>query len=253
MKKYFIQSGILKVTIVITVLILAVLAYQFKSALHCIAVSNSNFVKIENNIYFDPAISEEDHRLILDNITQAKQRVAELLGSCSADPVIIVCNDSATGKKYGMKNKTGITQKTIAGSYIVLGEDGVNVDVIAHELTHSELAHRLGGIRGLRIPVWFDDGLATQVDNRPQYSESEWLRRTENGTKLVSIHELDSPKEFYVNDLETRILHYTLAKHELKRWLAVVHQEGLLQLIEGVNNGEDFYNIYCRIELEKAE
>lgn len=215
------------------------------------AISNSNFIEIEKNIFFDPAIPTDRYKAILSNRMQAKERVAGLFGSFKADPVLIVCNDSTTGKKYGMKNKTGITQKTIIGSYIVLGKDGINADVIAHELTHSELAQRLGGTKGLKVPVWFDDGLATQVDNRPQYSESEWLRRTENGTKLVRMHELDSPKQFYVSDLDTRIFHYTLAKHELGRWLAIVHQDGLLQLIDDVNKGEDLYTVYSRIELEK--
>lgn len=249
-RKYIKRKRFINITIAIAIVILTVLTFQFKSVLNCVAVDNSNFIRVEKDIYFDPDIPTDSYKMILSNIKQAKERVAGTFGSFNAEPVIIICNGSATGKKYGLKNKTGITQKTIIGSYIVLGEDGTNVDVIAHELTHCELAGRLSGIKGLKVPIWFDDGLATQVDNRPQYSEREWLRKTENGTKLIRMSELDSPKQFYVSDLETRRLHYTLAKHELSRWLDIVHQEGLLQLIDNVNKGDDFYTVYKRIELE---
>ncbi|WP_332368176.1 hypothetical protein [Spirosoma telluris] len=45
-------------------------------------------------------------------------------------------------------------------SYLILGPDGNNTDVIAHELCHDELFARLGWWRVKRqIPQWFNEGL----------------------------------------------------------------------------------------------
>jgi len=44
--------------------------------------------------------------------------------------------------------------------------------------------------------------------------------------------------------------YYTLAKHEVNRWLDIVQQEGLLRLIDDIKKGEDFYAVYNRIEFD---
>lgn len=222
-------------------------------AFNCYAISFSDFKEISKNIYVQPNTVDGDISNILNTISKSKDTVAQLYGSFNAKPVFIISKDPTTIKKYGVENRTGATQRTIFGSYIVLGPDGLNPNVISHELTHSELAYRINKSKITKIPIWFDEGVAVQVDNRPQYSEEQWVKKTENGVKVPNMRNLDSYTQFYVSDLDTRVLNYTLAKHEVHRWLSVVGQKGLLQLIEDVNNSYDFYKSYNTIEAEKIK
>lgn len=72
------------------------------------------------------------------------------------------------------------------GYYVVIGPDGFNEDVIAHELLHSELRTRLKNKD--KVPEWFDEGLATVVDHR--YIRNEYL-------SLDHINDLSSRDAFY--------------------------------------------------------
>jgi len=54
----------------------------------------------------------------------------------------------------------------------------------------------------------------------------------------------------YLGVLMQNLQYYTLAKHEVNRWLDIVQQEGLLRLIDDIKKGEDFYAVYNRIEFD---
>jgi len=249
-RKFLTKKRVMIIISIIVCMLFLISFIKFKNQFNCFAVVWSSFNKIDRNIYVQPNISDQNRKMVLDNISKAKDRVVKLCGSYNAKPTIIVCEDANMRKKFGMKNSTGMTQKTIVGTYVILGPDGMNIDVIAHELIHSELVYRFGWFKSIKTPIWFDDGLATQVDYRPQYSESEWINKTDNGRKVLEMSELDSPKQFYVSDLNTRILHYTLVKHELHRWLSIVGQNGLIELFDEVNKGKDIYKVYNEIESE---
>ena len=54
----------------------------------------------------------------------------------------------------------------------VFGPAGQTVDVLAHELAHAELLQRVGYFTmEFCVPAWFDEGLAVQFDERPDYKE----------------------------------------------------------------------------------
>ncbi|AZV58018.1 hypothetical protein [Clostridium sp. AWRP] len=251
MKKTIIKSSI--AFIVIFALFFIASSKSTVHALNCYTVSLSNFKEVSKNIYVQPNTSDKDVNNILSTISKSKNIVANLYGSFNAKPVFIISKDSTALKKFGVENKTGATQKTILGSYIVLGPEGLNTYVISHELTHSELAYRINKSKSTKIPVWFDEGMAMQVDNRPKYCEGQWIKKTQNGTKIPDMKTLNSPTQFYASDLDTRVLNYTLAKHEVHRWLSIVGQKGLLQLIDDINNGNDFYKSYNTIEKENSK
>ncbi|PJI10461.1 MULTISPECIES: hypothetical protein [Clostridium] len=245
-KKIIIRSFVVFIFITMLTLFFVLSDRSTVNAFNCYTVNFSDFKEISKNVYVKPNASGMDTSNILNIISKSKNNVARLYGSFNAKSIFIISKDSSALKRFGVKNKTGATEKTTFGTYIVLGPDGMNTDVISHELTHSELAYRINKINN--IPVWFNEGMATQVDNRPRYSEKQWIKRTQNGLKVPSMRSLDSDKQFYASDLNTRRLNYTLAKHEVHRWLSIVGQKGLLQLIQDVNNGQDFYKAYKAIE-----
>lgn len=50
---------------------------------------------------------------------------------------------------------------------VLIGPKGRdNLDVIAHEMAHCELHSRRGFWASRRVPTWFDEVLALQVDQR---------------------------------------------------------------------------------------
>ena len=66
-------------------------------------------------------------------------------------------------------------------NYISVSDEYLNIDIIAHELTHAELHTRLNMKALKSIPTWFDEGLATQNDYREQYGLDAWIEQTDNG------------------------------------------------------------------------
>lgn len=95
----------------------------------------------------------------------------------------------------------------------IMGPQGLNIDIVAHEWLHSEIAHQTGFItRNYRLPTWFDEGLAMQVDFRPEFSVPE-LRRyvSDQGLSVPSLKEMATAKQFFKRGRQGR-LHYALAR-----------------------------------------
>ena len=95
----------------------------------------------------------------------------------------------------------------------IIGPKGMNIDVVAHEWMHSEIAHQSGFItRNYRLPTWFDEGLAMQVDFRPEFSLPE-LRGyiADQGLTVPSLEEMATAKRFFKRGRQGR-LHYALAR-----------------------------------------
>ncbi len=83
------------------------------------------------------------------------------------------------------------------GSYIVISNEGVDLDIIAHEISHAEFYERIGFYNwSFKIPRWFDEGLAMQNDNRNYYSEDTLKLKSNNYKNLPDVKKLKSGKQF---------------------------------------------------------
>ena len=147
-------------------------------------------------------------------------------------------------EKFGgnVYNRVGRTYQTPLGAYVIFGPDGIkSVDVIAHEIAHAELAKRLGYKAVNKLPDWFDEGLALQVDNR--FTEEDWLARTNNEKTAPRLDEI-------ITITHDDWLAYATAKHEVGRWLDTVGQQGLLTCIDLILQYGDISNcsIYDRLK-----
>jgi len=232
---------------VIIVAILAILGIRFfQFAQHPVMRSYlvrwSDLDQIAPNIYVDPEMPETDREFLLVAAKEAKTRITALYGDYKAAPVIIAGHTMDVMAKFGGNtyNRVGRTYLTALGQYIVFGPDGsTNLDVIAHEIAHSELAQRIGYKTVNALPDWFEEGLALQVDKR--FTEEEWQARTSDGMYAPNLDKIDTIAH---NDW----LAYATAKHEVSRWLGVVGQEGLLVFLQTIQQNEDFYTAYQAIE-----
>ena len=226
------------VTLALSSVSLAIYAHD---VLACSLVGFSDFEQIEKNVYVAPATSVEERKQLLSLIAEAKDRVSSTYGRLASTPVIITARRMGSLKWFST-NEYASTKFLPGKSYIVLGPRGHNVDVIAHELVHSEIFEHAGyWVRSVHIPVWFDEGVAMQVDYRKKYDlplEKE---------KSPTLDSLRYSWQFFKGDDVELTNHYAVAKAEVKSWLSRAGNGNVQSLLEKVKSGADFDETYRKM------
>jgi len=223
----------------------------FAKQIRCHFVAWSELKAVDDRLYVDPNMPPEQIAQIVSMVAEARRRDAQFYGVLQATPVTIAGQDTRVIDKFGQRgNRMAVTHLYLGNAYIVLGPDGLDVDVVAHETMHAELSDRLGWLkREMSIPAWFDEGLAMQADYRESYSEEAWQQRTENGRLAPPLANLVSLTAFTGRDYW---MSYATSKHELKRWLNVVGQQGFREFLKRMETGEDFAEAYQSTERKYA-
>ncbi|WP_154657230.1 hypothetical protein [Hugenholtzia roseola] len=195
--------------------------------------------EVRPNLYVDRNLDTAKIALLEQNYQQAQARVQTFFGSLESKPYLLAGDDPEVMRLFGNENiETGMTHLSPVGTYIVLAKEGLNVDVISHELCHAELMARTGWfLREFQIPTWFDEGLAMLLDERFPNWETEWHMMTLNGSYAPELEEMDTPAEFFNRDA---YLHYLTAKKQVGTWHQMAGREGLLLFIETLKKERDF-------------
>lgn len=241
------KRKILKALIIILPLILIIAGicfFQFSPTGYRMSIPyRHSFTEIDDNIYVNrDYLSCKDELNAL--VSEAKKRDTDFWGEMKSNPVIILCNDEKLISQLGGDHDTSTLLFPVKQSYISISDEYFNIDILAHEMTHAELHYRLSADVLGNIPTWFDEGIATQNDYREQYDLSTWNEKTDNGKNTVALEDMDEPSEFYAGTTDDRRFRYLNAKHEVNEWLKINNQQGLLDLIDSLNNGTDFYTAY---------
>ena len=160
------------------------------------------------------------------------------------EAIFIICDDEKLTRKLGEDHGTVILSFPTEAHYICISDEYLELDILAHEITHAELHTRLSAEAQKAIPTWFDEGIALQNDYREKYSEAQWTQQTDNGKNAVALEDMDTPAEFYAGEAEDRRFRYLNAKHELDVWMTSHGQQGLLELLDRLNGGADFTTAY---------
>lgn len=195
-------------------------------------VSLSSMTKYGNNIYMEESIPQETKEEIMNNYEMSKAKVIEFFDEINANPTIIFVQSPRAINRYA-QSQTGQTYYMYWGNYIVIGPNGFNKDVIAHELMHSELRERLKNHQ--TVPVWFDEGLASLVDERHSIIK-------EYKTDYEKLESLKNPDIFYDSNKSGE--NYQIAKSEVNIWYENGGKTGLTNLINGLNKGISFIKLY---------
>jgi len=205
----------------------------------------SAFTEIADHVYINQNYSGNRQEL-LGMIEQSEERVKAFFGDLyyMDDTIFIICDDNGLIRKLGEDHGTVCVDFPSEKRYICISDEYLELDILAHEITHAELRARLSVKAQKRIPTWFDEGIALQNDYRERYSEELWIAQTDNGKNTVALEEMDTPSEFYAGEAEDRRFRYLNAKHELSGWMAEHGQQGLLKLLEQINDGVDFNTAY---------
>ena len=234
------------ISLILLLLLAAVYIFQFTGLGYRMSVPyRSSFEKVADNIYVNKNYSG-NIKEIIQLTEEALERDRAFFGElqCTDTTIIIFCDDDKLLSKLDGDHdtKTSYTKK----NYISVSDEYLNIDIIAHELTHAELHTRLN-VKALKsIPTWFDEGLATQNDYREQYGLKAWIEQTDNGKNTVPLEDMDTGSEFYADPLEDRRFRYLNAKHEVSVWMDTHQQKGLLELLDKLNKGKDFDSVYSR-------
>ncbi len=215
--------------------------FAFPEETRCILVDHSDLIKDENLYYKSdvPAATREKIRLL---ISEAFDRDRNFLGSLTCHPKFIYCDNDADYAKYGDPSGGPACTHTKLGAYIVLSRDGLNADIVSHELMHAELYQCIGFLNNqFKIPVWYKEGLAMQVDNRPDFSEDSLKVYSDNFRKLPDIREINTPALFLSGTSDQVTLHYAAARYEVRKWYT---KGRMKQFIAAINNGASFDEAY---------
>lgn len=239
------------VTGTVIILLIAAVVYflEFTSIGYMATIQFRGFDEIQDNVYLDNDY-QDDVSEILNVINEAETRLADFWGVAESRPTIIISDNENKCMRMGLNKSPALTSTFVLGgarNYILISSNGINVDVIAHELTHAEIYSRLYEgylFPSALIPVWFDEGLATQNDYREKYSEDAWTKATDNGKNITNFDDLASAAQFFNPDDAVRNYNYIISKHEVNNWIEQHGIKGLIALINGVNTGKDFRALY---------
>jgi len=222
----------------------AVYWFQFNSMGYRMSVPvRSGFTEKESNVYMDDAFAEKCPEA-LELLHEARDRVEAFWKANGADrlwsdPYIIFSADKDNLQKLGGDHDTHYSWFPVHRSYICISDEYLNVDIIAHELTHAEFQSRLSyKAMTQEIPSWFDEGLAVQNDYREQYSEAEWEKQTDHGKNAVAPEDMDTAEEFYAGEAEDRRYRYMCAAHLVRNWLPKNQQGWLVHMLTHISDGK---------------
>lgn len=227
------------------------------------------FTSGTSRLYMHRAATAKQQVQFRQHTQAAFDRIRRFWGDKRGQAVLIYCPQQSDYQRYCAGGEgAGCSVGTPWGSaYLILGPEGNNTDVIAHELCHDELFSRIGWWRVKRqIPQWFNEGLALMVDyrftnpavwERPDSSEQtapfaeERMRPSFSQRPLLTLTELETTRDFFGGDYFHTMLAYQTAADEVARWLVVVGRAGVPELTDMIKSGHGFGESYRQLERNK--
>jgi hypothetical protein len=222
-------------------LIAAAHFFIFPQETRCILIEFADFKK-QQNIYYRKEVPEN----IVHQLTNRKLDAEEKVARFWKDPgyikyKLIYCQDEPDYKNYGRAGAPAVANLKL-GAYVVIPKDMFDVNILSHEISHTVLYRKIGWWKlHFKIPAWFDEGLAMQVDDRDYYSIDTLLSRQAAGVILPDVMRMDTPEKFHNGTAEQIMLNYSTAKYIMHEWLAV---HSLNTFIEAINKGYSFEKSY---------
>jgi hypothetical protein len=179
--------------------------------------------------------SAVDQQRFAQLMRDARLRIESTFGAVESKPIIVFFDHPSVFGPFGL-NAYGSTQFIGSRACVMVGPKGQNEDVVAHELMHAEIHHRVGYLkRFMQLPTWFDEGVAMQVDYRPQYSLS-----AEDSQSTAYARDLTPSSTFSSGDDQALTRNYASAKLEVASWLPKVGPALLYSRLQRMRDGQSF-------------
>ncbi|GAT62198.1 hypothetical protein [Paludibacter jiangxiensis] len=230
------------------ILIIVIVTWQFSFVLRNVFINQSGFISKDNKVYFSPLLPTSLQDSLSTLVQKAEQRNIAFWGINDHKYKIIFCaNNNEVGRYSGNDQFHTVSRRTLLlGTFTVIGREGFNVDVISHELCHSYFWSQLSYFDKRKIPTWFDEGLASQLDYRSFLNDSA-LEKTYI-TNYDNLRNIETPEQFYKGGWPLMKKNYIIARIEIKQFLNSCGIEGIKQIIENLNKGDNFVASYKKIK-----
>jgi hypothetical protein len=235
--------------------------FLYPQILQCQLIGFSNFEKAGENTFISPSLDRQRRKNILTVINKAEMRIDSFWLGKQSRPRLILCETPREYQKYCQSTEgAGCSLGTPWGqSYVILNAQGLNVDVISHEMSHVELLERLGWWKTTtEIPQWFNEGVALMLDRRfvnnpdapGRYLDymDEWLYQTGGGQNILELENISSVKGFFAGSSQEVMLAYMTSGMEVSYWLAFAGRGGLQDLSDEIKKGRSFAESYRDVE-----
>jgi len=229
------MKKIIKYVAIGTALLFIAGAYSYSHLVHSIIIAHSDYDKNTNNLYIDNQLDTDRKQQIISDLSEAKNRVIKRFGGYTASPIIIIVSSDIDSKKYGLGSSPGVVHIAPWQQYMIINANKAGVDVLAHELVHTEVANRLGYFNWLtKFPVWLNEGIAMQVDNRMQYQSPDDDITREEFSRVIL---LQKTSQFWINNTVKNINHYRLAKAAVEEILKNSEKTSLFSRLQKIRQG----------------
>lgn len=230
-------SRVALVFVVIIGVTCAAYAIVLPQPTRCLLIDFYDFEK-DGNLYYRQGVSEERIREIKALIVRANERVERFWEGKVGNPDFVYCESDEDYLKFGAPFMTPAAATMSFNSYVVISNKGVDLDILSHEISHVELFERIGMYnRTFKIPTWFDEGLAMQVDLRDYYCLSALKEKSNNLRNLPKVTHLTTGRAFGQGTRDEVMLNYMTASYQVAKWYT---PRNLSAFIYRINNGDDF-------------
>lgn len=207
------------------------------------ALVKVSHVRIADDIYATARLTEAERQRALADVQSARNRIAGVFGDPRARPMTIIAASDREAAQLGLlEGVPGAAFVTPVGTQVVLSMPNFSVDVAAHELMHAELVDRLGFWTWMtRLPVWFDEGVALQLDWRPgSVGDCAAL----DALRVRQVRALVRPWQFWDGGRDQVVANYRAARCAAAQVLARQPARSLYASIDRLRDGESFARVF---------
>jgi len=241
--------SVVRYMIIPLVLGLSGTAYAYANIFRLALIDHSDFREFDGNLYLSGTLSNEAEHNVISLLEAAKERITEHYGLSTAQPVVIVLNNQEEQKDYGLHDSPGKLFIAPWNNYLLLNYQVMNIDVTAHELIHAEVVSRVGYFkRQTKIPTWFDEGAAMQVDHRPRYVLTDAIDQSE----FDRVIRLNTPSKFWSSDKNQNIQNYRSAKSAVFEVLRNSNDD-LYAMLAMIRKGEESVLVHSADKANKRQ
>ena len=188
----------------------ATLVFAVPGPTACAVIGFSGLKSLLDGTLVDQETPTQQQVRVAGLLSTARGRIGSIFGTPRSKPIIVFFSNPDGFGPFKL-NSFASTQFIGGRACVMVGPNGQNIDVVAHELMHVELFDRVGYWRRFtEVPVWFDEGIAMQVDYRSRYE----LPKNEP-VDTAYVRRLESARQFFVPNDQQLTQNYAAAKLEV--------------------------------------
>jgi hypothetical protein len=232
-----------QVIILIALIALTLIISLLKNSLVIVnySIKFSHFTTTDNNVYFSPTLNKDEKDRLILLVDSAISRNNHFWGKHVSKYQIVFCSSENELKKYSHGLNT-VSFSSFIGNFIVFNQKFADINTISHELCHLYLWERIGFRQKRKLPVWFDEGTAMQLDYRDYMYDSTIAKNYKTDPALLNI--ISSNMGFYKVNWDAQRYNYIIAKCEVQKWISQNGLNNFIRLVDLLGKGSEFSKVY---------